>query len=124
MVSTDGDLMSPGKGFPHPRSYGAFPRVIARYVGEQHVLTLEQAIAKMTGLPARTLGLEKRGLLRPGYAADIVVFDPATMRDVATFTDPYHYSEGVRQLFINGVAVIRDGTLTGEKPGKALKRGQ
>ncbi|MBY0490770.1 MAG: D-aminoacylase [Gemmatimonadaceae bacterium] len=124
MVSTDGDLVTPGKGFPHPRSYGAFPRVIARYVGEQHVLTLEQAIAKMTSLPARSLGLDKRGLLRSGYAADVVVFDPATMRDVATFTDPHHYSEGVRHLFVNGVPVIRDGAITGEKPGVALRRGQ
>jgi N-acyl-D-aspartate/D-glutamate deacylase len=124
MVSTDGDLVTPGKGFPHPRSYGAFPRVLARYVGEQHVLTLEQAIAKMTGLPARTLGLRQRGLLRAGYAADIVVFNPTTMRDVATFTDPHHYSEGVQQLFVNGVAVIRDGQLTTAKPGRAIRRGQ
>lgn len=122
MVSTDGDLVTPGQGFPHPRSYGAFPRVIARYVGEQHVLTLEQAIAKMTSVPARALGLSTRGQLRAGFAADVVVFDPATMRDVATFTDPHHYSEGVRHLFVNGVAVIRDGTLTGAKPGVPIRR--
>jgi N-acyl-D-aspartate/D-glutamate deacylase len=122
MVSSDGDLVLPGIGFPHPRSYGAFPRVIARYVNTRHVLSLESAIAKMTGAPARALGLRDRGVLRVGMAADIVVFDRARFVDKATFTDPHHYAEGVVDLFVNGTAVIRDGALTGQRPGRAIRR--
>lgn len=122
MVSSDGDLVTPGTGFPHPRSYGAFPRVLARYVGERGVLSFESAIAKMSGIPARSLGLRDRGLLRVGMAADIVVLDRARFRDVATFTDPHHYAEGVVDLFVNGQAVILDGAMTGARPGRALRR--
>jgi N-acyl-D-aspartate/D-glutamate deacylase len=122
MVSSDGDLVTPGTGFPHPRSYGAFPRVLARYVSERGVLSFESAIAKMTGVPARTLGLHNRGLLRVGMAADIVVLDRARFRDAATFTDPHHYAEGVVDLFVNGRAVILDGAMTGARPGHALRR--
>ncbi len=122
MVSTDGDLVTPGVGFPHPRSYGAFPRVIARYVGERQVLSFESAIAKMTSVPARTLGLTDRGIVRRGMVADLVVFDRALFVDKATLTDPHHYAEGVTQLFVNGVAVIRDGALTGARPGRAIRR--
>lgn len=122
MVSTDGDLVTPGKGFPHPRSYGAFPRVIARYVGERHVLSFEVAIAKMTGVPARALGLKDRGVIRAGMMADLVVFDRARFVDQATFTDPHHYAEGVVHLFVNGQAVIRDGALTGARPGRTIRR--
>ena len=122
MVSSDGDLVTPGKGFPHPRSYGAFPRVIARYVGERKILSLESAIAKMTSMPARTFGLQDRGAIRVGMAADIVVFDRARFVDKATFTDPHHYAEGVVHLFVNGQAVIRDGEFTGARPGRALRR--
>lgn len=122
MVSSDGDLVTPGVGFPHPRSYGAFPRVIAHYVGDRHVLSFESAIAKMTGVPARMLGLRDRGVLRVGNAADIVVFDRARFADKATFTDPHHYAEGVVHLYVNGVAVIRDGALTGTRPGLTIRR--
>jgi N-acyl-D-aspartate/D-glutamate deacylase len=122
MISSDGDLVTPGVGFPHPRSYGAFPRVIARYVGERHVLTFEAAIAKMTCVPARMLGLTDRGVLRAGNVADIVVFDRARFVDKATFTDPHHYAEGVVHLFVHGEAVIRDGVLTGARPGRAIRR--
>ena len=122
MISTDGDLVTPGKGFPHPRSYGAFPRVIARYVGERHVLSFESAIAKMTGVPARALGLRDRGVIRPGMVADLVVLDRARFVDRATFTDPHHYAEGVVHLFVHGDAVIRDGLLTGARPGRAIRR--
>ncbi len=122
MVSSDGDLVTPGKGFPHPRSYGAFPRMLSQYVSERGVLSFESAVAKMTGVPARTLGLRDRGLLRVGMVADIVVFDRARFRDRATFTDPHHYAEGVVDLFINGQAVILDGVMTGARPGRALRR--
>ena len=122
MVSSDGDLVTPGRGFPHPRSYGAFPRVLAQYAGARGVLSFEGAIAKMTGVPARALGLRERGLLRTGMAADIVVFDRSRFRDNATFTDPHHYAEGVVDLFVNGQAVILDGAMTGARPGRALRR--
>jgi N-acyl-D-amino-acid deacylase len=122
MVSSDGDLVTPGIGFPHPRSYGAFPRVIARYVNDRSVLSFESAIAKMTGVPARVLGLHDRGLLRPGMAADLVVFDRARFVDRATFADPHHHAEGVVHLVVNGQVVIRDGVLTGARPGQALRR--
>ncbi|AMW05329.1 N-acyl-D-amino-acid deacylase family protein [Gemmatimonas phototrophica] len=122
MVSTDGDLVTPGKGFPHPRSYGAFPRVLAHYVGQRRLMPLEAAIAKMTSVPARTLGLTDRGVIRPGAIADLVLFTPATFADKATFTDPHHYAEGVVHLFINGQAVIRDGQLTGARPGRPIRR--
>ena len=122
MVSTDGDLVRPGQGFPHPRSYGAFPRVIARYVGERRVLPFERAIAKMTSVPARTLGLTDRGVLRAGATADVVVFDRARFVDRSTFTDPHHYAEGVMHLFVNGTPVISNGAMTGARPGRALRR--
>ncbi len=122
MVSSDGDLVTPGVGFPHPRSYGAFPRVIARYVGERHVLTFEAAIAKMTSVPARMLGVTNRGVLRAGNVADIVVFDRARFVDKATFTDPHHYAEGVVHLFVNGDAVLQDGAMTHARPGRAIRR--
>ena len=122
MVSTDGDLVTPGQGFPHPRSYGAFPRVIAEYVEKRRVLTLEQAIERMTSRAARTFGLRDRGVIRAGASADIVVFDRAAMRDVATFTDPHHYASGVVHLLVNGSPVIESGKLTGARPGKAIRR--
>ena len=121
-VSSDGDLVTPGVGFPHPRSYGAFPRVLARYVRERHVLTLEAAIHKMTGVPSAMLGVPRRGLLREGNFADIVVFDAERIVDRATYSDPHHYSEGVVSLFVNGVAVLRNGSATGNRPGRPIRR--
>lgn len=106
----------------HPRSYGTFPRVLGRYVREQGVLTLEGAVRKMTALPAARLGMSDRGLVRPGFAADVVLFDPATIADRATFADPHHYATGVAHLFVNGVPVIREGRLTGKRPGRVLRR--
>jgi len=122
MVSTDGDLVTPGKGFPHPRSYGAFPRVVSYYVGQRKLMTLEAAVAKMTSVPARTLGLLDRGVVQQGKIADLVLFNPTTFADKATYTDPHHYAEGVVHLFINGQAVIRDAKMTGARPGQALRR--
>jgi len=121
-VSTDGDLVTIGQGFPHPRSYGAFPRVLSLYVRDRHLLTLEAAIAKMTRVPAQILGLTNRGLLKVGANADIVVFDEARIADKATFTDPHHYSEGVSYLFINGTAVLDSARTTGARPGVAIRR--
>ena len=121
-VSSDGDLVTPGVGFPHPRSYGAFPRVLARYVRERHVLTLESAIHKMTGVPAAAIGIPQRGLLREGYFADIAIFDADRITDGATYADPHRYAEGVVHLFVNGVAVLKDGAPTHARPGRPIRR--
>ena len=117
MIETDGDPVAYGFGFPHPRSYGAFPRVLARYVREQHVISLEQAIMKMTSMPADQINQTQRGRIADGAFADITVFDPETIEDLATYTDPHRYPVGIHHVLVNGVAVIRDGALTGERPG-------
>jgi dihydroorotase/N-acyl-D-amino-acid deacylase len=105
----------------HPRAWGTFPRILGKYVREEKLLTLEEAVRKMTSRPATRVGLSDRGILRPGMAADITVFDPATIRDVATFQDPNHYSEGVKYVFVNGKAVVAEGKITAERPGRALR---
>lgn len=122
MIETDGDLVGWGEGFPHPRSYGAFPRVLARYVREQKVLTLEEAIRRMTSLPAQQMRLRERGLLREGMFADVVIFNTEKIQDHATYTEPHRYATGVVHLLVNGVAVMQNGALTGDKPGRVLQR--
>jgi N-acyl-D-amino-acid deacylase len=107
----------------HPRYFGSFPRVLGRYVREQKALTWEDAIRKMTGLPAATIGLVDRGWLAPGMAADVVVFDPATIIDHATFDAPTRPSEGVQTVVMNGQVVLDRGAVTGVKAGRALRRG-
>jgi N-acyl-D-amino-acid deacylase len=119
MVGSDG-LHLPGK--THPRLYGTFPRVLGRYVREEKILSLEQAIHKMTGMPAARLGLKQRGLLQTGYAADIVLFDPATVCDTATFDDPLRYPTGIPYVFVNGVCVKEADQATGALPGQVLRR--
>ena len=121
MIDTDGDNVGYGVDFPHPRSYGAFPRVLARYVRELHVLTLEDAVKKMTSMPAKWLGQNERGVIAEGMLADVAVFDPETVGDRATYTNPHQYSVGIEDLVINGMPVIRGGALTGEKPGRWLR---
>jgi N-acyl-D-amino-acid deacylase len=106
----------------HPRSYGTFPRVLGRYVREQRLLSLPLAVYKMTGLPARRLGFRDRGGIRPGCAADLTLFDPATIRDRAEFQDPHAYCAGVEHVFVNGRLVVRDGQPTGEASGRVLRR--
>jgi dihydroorotase/N-acyl-D-amino-acid deacylase len=120
MISTDGFAPKPGEGSPHPRSYGAFPRVLGRYVREKRVIPLEEAIRKMTGLPSARLKLADRGLLRPGMKADIVVFDPDRIADRAEFTRPHQYSVGVQHLIVNGAPVLLDGAMTGARTGRVL----
>jgi N-acyl-D-aspartate/D-glutamate deacylase len=110
------------RGLTHPRAYGTFARVLGRYAREDGVLSLEDAVRRMTGLPAQQLGLRDRGLLREGMHADVVVFDPATVRDVATYERPHQLSVGVSDVFVNGVAVWRGGRHTGETPGRAVRR--
>jgi N-acyl-D-aspartate/D-glutamate deacylase len=121
MIETDGDNVSYGIGFPHPRSYGAFPRVLGRYVREQKLLTLEEAVRRMTSLPAEQVGQHERGKIAEGLFADVTIFDPETVSDRATYTDPHQYSVGIHHLVVNGAPVIRNGAYTGEKPGRVLK---
>ena len=108
------------KSSPHPRAYGCFARLLGRYVRDEQTVPLHTAIHKLTGLPARNLGLRRRGLLKLGYFADIVVFDPEKIADHATFEAPHAYSTGVRDVLINGTAVLRDGQHTGAKPGRVV----
>jgi N-acyl-D-amino-acid deacylase len=110
------------KSSAHPRAYGNFARVYAKYVRDEKLLTVTEAIRKMTSLPATNLGIAKRGLLKPGYFADVVVFDPQTMQDHATFEKPMQYATGVSEVWVNGVAVIRDGEHTGAMPGRVVRR--
>ena len=105
----------------HPRAWGSFPRILGRYVRDEHLLTLEEAIRKMTSKAADRVHLHERGLLRPGMMADITVFDAATIRDVSTFDDPKHYATGVRHVFVNGTRVVADGAITAERPGRPLR---
>ena len=105
----------------HPRAFGTFPRIIAQYVNEQHTMRLEEAVRKMTSLAASRVGLMDRGILRPGMLADITVFDPKTIKDVATYNNPLHYSLGVKFVFVNGRPVVWDGSITEERPGRALR---
>ncbi|HTO75601.1 MAG TPA: D-aminoacylase [Thermoanaerobaculia bacterium] len=109
------------KSSAHPRTYGNFARFLGRYVREEKVTTLPDAIRRLSGLPASNLGLDHRGFLQPGMYADVVVFDPATIADRATYEKPHQYAVGVRHVFVNGVAVLKDGEHTGAKPGRALK---
>jgi N-acyl-D-amino-acid deacylase len=117
-LSTEGLLAA---GHPHPRNYGTFPRILGHYVREEKVLTLEDAVRRMTSLAAQRLGLKDRGLLREGYWADIVVFDPNRVSDKATFTKPKQYPEGINYVLVNGRLVIDRGNHTGERPGMALR---
>ena len=120
MIATDGEVPIFGRGNPHPRSYGTFARVLGVYVREQHVLTLEDAVRKMTSYPAQRLGLEDRGIIRPGMKADVVVFDPATVRDRATFENPHQYAEGFSTVIVNGRVVFENGAMTAARPGVVL----
>ena len=105
----------------HPRAFGTFPRILAEYVRTEHTMRLEEAIRKMTSQAASRVGITDRGILRPGMMADIVVFDSAAIQDVASYNDPLHYSEGVKDVFVNGRPVVLDGRITDERPGKALR---
>jgi N-acyl-D-amino-acid deacylase len=108
------------KNNPHPRAYGNFARFLGHYVRDERVMPLGEAVRRLTGLPATNLGLDRRGFLKPGMFADVVVFDPATISDRATFERPHQFSVGVRHVFVNGAQVLRDGGHTGAKPGRAL----
>jgi N-acyl-D-aspartate/D-glutamate deacylase len=110
------------RGNPHPRSFGTFPRILGVYVRERGLLRLEDAVRKMTSLNAAKLGLRDRGMLRPGAYADLAVFDPEHVLDRSTYTSPFHYSEGIVYVIVNGQVVIEKGEHTGARPGRALRR--
>ncbi|MBK6454619.1 MAG: D-aminoacylase [Gemmatimonadetes bacterium] len=121
MIASDGRLTVPGEGAAHPRAYGTFPRVLGRYVREVGLLTLEEGVHKMTGMPAARLGLTGRGVIAEGASADLVVFDAATVADRATFADPHQYPAGIGDVLVNGVPVVSGGTMTAARPGKVLR---
>jgi N-acyl-D-amino-acid deacylase len=104
----------------HPRAYGNFARLLGRYVRDEKLISLEEAIRRLTTLPAENLRIKERGALTPGYFADVVVFDPATITDHATFQKPLQYSTGMLHVFVNGKQVLRNGEHTGEKPGRVV----
>jgi N-acyl-D-amino-acid deacylase len=122
MTSSDGGLVLPTAGRPHPRNYGAFSRKLARYVRDREVVGLEFAIRSMTSLPAAVFGMRDRGVIREGAMADINIFDPAAVRDRATYTDPHQLSEGMSYVLVNGVPVIDEGKFTSERPGRVLRK--
>jgi N-acyl-D-aspartate/D-glutamate deacylase len=121
MTASDGDLVPPGEGVPHPRSNGTFPRKLRRYAIEEPVVSLEHAIRSMTALPARVYRLADRGEVRAGAFADLVVFDLARVRDRATYSEPHRLAEGMLHVFVNGRAAIRDAAFTGERNARVLR---
>lgn len=122
MIASDGRLVRPGQGHPHPRWYGTFPRVLGHYVREKSIITLPEAIYKMTKLPAASLGLTDRGMIEENMKADIVVFDPNTIIDKATFEDPHQYPEGIHFVLVNGQISIDESKFNGIKAGKVLRK--
>lgn len=122
MIASDGRLTRPGEGVPHPRAYGTFPRVLGVYARERKILTLEQAVKKMTSMPADRLALPQRGRLRNGAIADLVVFDAATVADRGTFENPHQYPVGIHHVLVNGSVVVENGALTAARPGRVLRR--
>ena len=106
---------------PHPRAYGTFARLLGKYVRDEGLLPLEEAIRRLTSLPAKNLKIRERGLLKAGYFADIVVFDPAAIQDHASYDEPHQLSTGVTHVFVNGEAVLRDGKHTGATPGRFVR---
>jgi len=124
-IGSDGSAVRPdgilGRGKPHPRWYGAFPRVLGKYVREEEVLTLPEAVRKMTSMNAEKVGIIDRGLLKEGLKADITIFNPETVKDEATFENPHQYPTGIPYVIVNGRVVIDQGEHTGAKPGEVIR---
>lgn len=121
MIASDGGIFAPGEGVPHPRNYGTFARILAHYVRETQTIPLGEAIYKMSKMPAQRLGITDRGVIRVGAMADVAVLDPETVQDHATFEQPHQYATGVRYVLVNGIMVLKDGVMTGARPGRALR---
>jgi dihydroorotase/N-acyl-D-amino-acid deacylase len=121
MVGSDGSLVHYGRASPHPRGYGTYPRVLGHYARDLGVIPLSEAVRRMTSAPADRLGFSDRGRIAPGLVADLVVFDPETVIDRATFDDPHQYPDGIPHVFVSGVAVVREGSVTGARPGLVLR---
>jgi N-acyl-D-amino-acid deacylase len=124
MIASDGRLTRPGDGQPHPRAYGTFPRVLGRYVRERRVLTLEEAVHKMTGMPAATLRIGDRGRVVEGARADLTIFDANSVADRATFEEPHQYPIGIPYVIVNGTLAVDGGRFTGARAGRVLRRGR
>jgi N-acyl-D-aspartate/D-glutamate deacylase len=122
MTASDGDLVAFGEGSAHPRSYGTFPRKLRVFALDRGVVSLERAIQSMTGMPAAVFHVRDRGELRVGALADVVVFDPATLRETATYAKPHALAEGMRFVFVNGQAALADGKATAARAGRVLSR--
>ncbi len=122
MVASDGGVPAFGSGAPHPRSYGTFARVLARYVRDLEALTLAEGVYKITGAPASRLALSDRGRIAKGFKADVALFDLTAIQDLSTFGDPHQYATGMHYVMVNGVFVLEDGTITGARPGRSLRR--
>jgi N-acyl-D-amino-acid deacylase len=123
-TASDGGVQTPGPTVPHPRSYGTFPRKIGYYAIEEKIVPVEAAIRSSSGLPADILKLTDRGYLKAGYFADVVVFDPKTYRDTATFDKPHQYATGVKWVLVNGHAAIKDGEYRDALGGRVLRHGK
>ena len=121
-IASDGNIDAFGRGQPHPRSYGTNARILAEYVRERSVLSLEEAVRRMTSLPARGFGFSARGIIRPGFVADLVLFDPQRVEDKATFDDPHQYAVGFDYVLVNGSPVVVEGRLTDRRPGQFVAR--
>jgi N-acyl-D-amino-acid deacylase len=125
-VGSDASAVAPygllHRGKPHPRHYGTFPRVLGKYVREDKIVPMPEMLKKMTSVPAQKFGFGKRGTLKSGYFADIVIFDKDKVIDKATWTDPHQYSEGIEYVLVNGRVVIKEGEHTGDLPGKVLRK--
>lgn len=121
-IASDSGVLTPGNGVPHPRGYGNNARVLGEYVRTRGVIRVEEAVRKMTSLPAGHFRLGRRGLLKEGYAADVVIFDPTTVGETATFAEPHAYPRGIPYVLVNGVPVVREGQHTGARPGVAVPR--
>jgi N-acyl-D-amino-acid deacylase len=127
MIGSDGQAVAPngpfGKSLPHPRFYGTYPRILGKYVRDEPVLSLESAVYKMSGFPAQRMSMKDRGLAKEGLVADLVVFDPETVIDNATWEDPHQYPDGMPYVLVNGVPIVDQGKHTGARPGRVLRRG-
>lgn len=120
-IASDGPLTVFNVGSPHPRTYGTFARVLGTYVRERNIISLEEAIRKMTSLPAKILSIDRRGLIKEGYYADITIFDKNVIADKSTFEDPHQYAVGVHSVIVNGIIVVENGAHNGNRPGKVLR---